>query len=182
MPINSTLQYYKALLDELPMPGGAAPLRVFITPPPVDDSGQLIEPHAYVWFTDGEESRAPDRGGTVPRALVKPQWPQGAGVPTPNCGTKGIDHAIHLYIIWDQANDDEQADSWFPGMLDAISWQLRVSEDPATIIDGYDGTVSTLIDVGETISYQSTVRFLESQRLLRYNALYVLPTLELIQS
>jgi hypothetical protein len=181
MPINSTLQYYKQLLDELPMPGGAPPLRVFITPPPVDDN-PMAEPHGFIWFTDGEENRAPDRGGTVPRALTKPMWLNGAAVGTPNCGTKAIDHAIHMYIIWDQANDDEQADSWFPGMLDAIAWQLRVSQDPATIIDSYDGTLSTLIDVGETISYQSTVRFLADQRMLRYNALFMLPTLELIQS
>jgi hypothetical protein len=176
MPINSTLSYLKGLLDELPMPGGAPPLRCYITPPPVDDN-PFGEPHAFIWPVSGEESRSPQRGGTVPRALTKPI--PGAN---PDSGTKAIDHSIHVYVIWDQANDDEQADSWFPGMIDAIGWQLRVSLDPATITDSYDGTISTLIDVGETIPYQITVRFLENQRYLRYDALLALPILELIQS
>lgn len=181
MPINSTLQYIKSLIDQLPMPGGAPPLNCFITPFPGYDN-PMAAPTAYVWPMSGEENRSPDRGGSVPRALVKPQWPQGAGVPTPNCGFKAIDHQIHLYVIWDQANDDEQADSWFPGMIDAIAWQLRVSADPAVIIDSYDGTTSSLIDVGETMPYQITVRYLEDQRYLRYDCLMPLPIMELIQS
>jgi hypothetical protein len=181
MPINSTLQYIKSLIDQLAMPGGAPPLNVFVTPPPGYDN-PLAAPTAYVWPPSGEENRSPERGGTVPRALVKPQWPQGAGVPTPNCGFKAIDHQIHIYVIWDQANDDEQADSWFPGMMDAIAWQLRVSADPVVITDSYDGTVSSLIDVGETMPYQITIRFLEDQRYLRYDGLFALPILELLQS
>jgi hypothetical protein len=181
VPINSTLQYIKTLLDDLPMPGGAPPLRAFITPPPVDDN-PMAEPHAFIWPSSGEESRNPERGGTVPRALTKPMWLNGGAVGTPNCGTKPIDHAIHVYVIWDQANDDEQADSWFPGMIDAIGWQLRVSLDPAVVIDNYDGTVSTLIDVGESIPYQMAVRYLADQRYLRYDCLLPLPILELIQS
>jgi hypothetical protein len=176
MPINSTLQYIKSLLDELPMPGGAPPLRAYISPPPVDDN-PFGEPHAFIWPTSGEENRNPDRGGTIPRALTKPIPGQ-----NPNSGTKAIDHAVHVYIIWDQANDDEQADSWFPGMVDAVAWQLRVSLDPATITDSYDGTISALIDVGETIPYSITVRFLATQRMWRYDCLLPLPILEIIQS
>lgn len=181
MPINSTLSYIKSLIDQLAMPGGAPPLNVFITPPPAYDN-PLGSPTAYVWPVNGEENRHPDRGGTVPRALVKPQWVSGATVGTPNCGFKAVDHSIHIYVIWDQANDEEQADSWFPAMIDAICWQLRVSTDPAVITDPYDGTVSSLIDVGETIPYQITVRFLEDQRYLRYDCLLPIPCLELIQS
>lgn len=181
MPINSTCQYVKQLLDQLAMPGGAPPLNCFITPPPAWDN-PLGAPTCYVWPSSGEENRSPNRGGTVPRALTKPQWAAGAAVGTPNSGFKAIDHVIHLYIIWDQANDEEQADSWFPGMIDAIAWQLRVSQDPVPITDTYDGTVSSLIDVGETIPYQITVRFLEDQRYLRYDCLMPLPILELIQS
>lgn len=176
MPINSTLQYYKSLLDQLPMPGGAPPLRVFITPPPVDDNPEG-GPHGFVWPNNGNESRAPDRGGTVPRALTKPIPGQ-----NPNSGTKALDHSIHLYIIWFQANDDDQADSWFPGMMDAIAWQLRVSTDPVAITDSYDGTISALIDVGEQMDYEITYRFVEDQRYTRYDGLWMLPTLELLQS
>lgn len=181
MPIASTLAYLKGLIDQLPMPGGGPPLTAFITPPPAWDN-PTGGPTAYVWPTSGEENRSPERGGTVPRALTKPQWPQGAGVPTPNSGFKAIDHVIHIYVIYDQANDEPQADSWFPGMIDAISWQLRVSTDPAVITDPYDGTVSSLIDVGETIPYQITIRFLEDQRHVRYDCLLAIPVLELIQS
>ena len=67
-------------------------------------------------------------------------------------------------------------------MIDAIAWQLRVSADPAVIIDSYDGTTSSLIDVGETMQYQITVRYLEDQRYLRYDCLMPLPIMELIQS
>ena len=158
------------------MPGGAPPLTAFITPPPVDDN-PLGGPHAFVWPTNGEESRNPERGGTVPRALTRPV--PGAN---PNSGTKGLDHVVHIYVIWDQANDDDQADSWFPGMIDAICWQLRVSADPVVVTDSYDGTISQLVDVGETISYQITVRFLEDQRYLRYDCLLPIPVLEILQS
>jgi hypothetical protein len=176
VPINSTLQYIKGLLDELPMPGGAPPLRAYIKPPPVDDN-PFGEPHAYIWPSNGEESRNPERGGAIPRALTKPV--PGAN---PNSGTKAIDHAIHVFVLHDEANDDEQGDSWFPGMIDAICWQLRVSLDPATITDSYDGTISALLDVGETIPYSITVRALADQRYWRYDCLLPLPILELIQS
>ena len=179
MPINSTCQYIKGLLDQLPMPGGAPPLNVFITPPPAYDN-PLGAPTAYVWPASGEENRNPSRGGSVPRALSKPN--PALTEFSPGSGFKSIDHVIHVYVVWDQANDEEQADSWFPGMIDAIGWQLRVSQDPVPITDAYDGTVSSLIDVGETIPYQITVRFLEDQRYLRYDCLLPLPILELIQS
>jgi hypothetical protein len=176
VPINSTLAYLKSLLDGLAMPGGAPNLRAFITPPSPDDNPEGT-PTAYIWPASGEESRNTERGGTVPRALTKPV--PGAN---PNSGTKPIDHMVHVYVIWDQANDDELADSLFPGMLDAIGWQLRVSTDPVVVVDSFDGTISQLIDVGETIPYQITVRYLEDQRYLRYDALLPLPVMELIQS
>lgn len=166
----------KSLLDGLPMPGGSPPLRAFIKPPPVDEN-PFGEPRAYIWPSNGEENRAPDRGGSVPRALVKPVPGQ-----NPNAGTKPIDHAIHVYIMHDEANDDDQGDSWFPGIIDAICWQLRVSTDPAVITDSYDGTVSQLVDVGETIPYSISVRALADQRYWRYDCLLPLPVLEFIHS
>lgn len=176
MPINSTLAYIKQLLNQLPMPGGAPPLEAYITPPPVDEN-PLGAPHAFIWPSSGEESRNPDRGGSIPRASVKPIPGQ-----NPNSGIKIIDHSVHVYVIWDQPNDDPLADSWFPGMIDAINWQLRVSTDPAVITDTFDGTVSSLIDVGEQIPYSITVRALASQRYWRYDCLLPLPIVEIIQS
>lgn len=176
MPINSTLAYIKSLLNQLPMPGGVLPLEAWIAPPPVDEN-PFGAPQVFIWPSNGEESRNPQRGGTIPRALTKPVPGQ-----NPDSGTKAIDHAIHIYIYYDMANDDEQADSLFPGIIDAIGWQLRVSTDPAVITDDYDGTISSLIDVGEQIPYSITVRALADQRHWRYDCLLPLPILELIQS
>lgn len=176
MPLQATLTYIKGLLDGLPMPGGAPSLVAFITPPAVDENPDGT-PRAYVWPSSWEESRNPERGGTVNRALAMPQYGQSA-----NSGTKPIDHSIHVWIIWDQANDDPNADNWFPSMIDAISWQLRVSTDPAVVYDEATGLASQLIDVGEQISGQITVRALDAERYYRYDCLLILPVMELIQS
>lgn len=171
MPLSSTLAYYKELLDQLPMPGGAPPLNAYITPPNPDTAPDGA-PRAYIWTNNFDESRSPEKGGTVPRALYK-----GA-----SSGTKPLDHSVHIYVVWDQQADDPQADSWFPGMIDAIMWQLRVSTDPVPITDTFDGTSSQLIDVGEEINGQITVRALDTERYLRYDCLLTCPTLELIRS
>ena len=176
MPLLSTLLYVKDLIQGLAMPGGIPPLVAYVTPPAVDEA-TFGEPRAYVWLPTWEESRNPERGGTVPRALTKPV--PGAN---PDSGTKGVDHSIHIWVIYDEQSDDEQADSLFPGILDAISWQLRVSTDPAIVTDPYDGTITQLVDVGESINGQITVTALAGQRMYRYDALMVVPVLEILQS
>lgn len=176
MPLSSTLLYIKNLINGLAMPSGVPNLVAYINPPAVDEEPQG-EPRAYVWTPAWEESRNPERGGTVPRALTRPI----PGQP-PNSGTKPIDHNVHIWVLYDQANDDPQADSLFPAILDTISWQLRVSLDPATVVDTYDATISALIDVGESINGQIEVDALASQRMYKYSALMVVPVTELIQS
>lgn len=176
MPLNSTLQYVRGLLDGLPMPAGIPNLVAYINPPAVDEEPNG-EPRAYVWIPEWDESRNPERGGSVPRALVKPI----PGNP-PNAGTKPIDHSIHVWIIYDQANDDPQADSLFPGILDAISWTLRVSTDPVIVVDPLDGTITQLVDVGETISGRISVVALAGQRMYRYDSLMIIPITEMLQS
>jgi hypothetical protein len=171
MPINSTLAYFKQLLNGLAMPAGTPPLIAYITPPnpETDASGA---PRAFIWLPAGDESRDPAKNGTVPRALYK-------GAPS---GFKGLDHNTHIYVVWDQEADDPDADSWFPGIVDAIMWQLRVSADPAPVTDPYDGVQSQLIDLGERMTYQITVSALEQQRMYRYDCLITAPVLELLQS
>ena len=171
MPLNSTLQYYKSLLDQLAMPGGAPPMNAYITPPVPDEAADGA-PRCYIWTPDFDESRNPEKGGSVPRALTKGGF----------SGFKPIEHEIHLYVVWDQAADDPQADSWFPGMVDAIMWTLRVSTNPAVVSDSYDGTTTQIIDVGEQMRGQITVRALDTERYLRYDCLLVCPTMELLQS
>jgi len=176
MPLQSVCAYLKGLLDGIPMPGGVPNLVAYITPPAVDEEPNG-EPRAYIWPASFEESRNPQREGTVPRALAMPV----PGV-SPNSGFKPIDHSIHIYVIYDQANDDQQADSLFPGIIDAINWVLRVSTDVAVATDEYTGLQSALMDVGESINGSVAVRALDSQRMYRYDCLLILPVMELIQS
>lgn len=176
MPINSTLLYVKSLLDGLAMPAGIAAMSAYITPPAVDEAPNG-EPRAYIWTPEWTESRNPERGGSVNRALTRPVPGQ-----NPNSGVKALDHAIHIYIIYDQDSEDPSADSLFPMILDAISWQLRVSTDPAVVTDPSDGTISQLVDVGEQITGQMNVTALAGQRMYRYDALMVVPVTEIIHS
>ena len=59
MPIASTLAFVKNQLDGLPMPGGLPNMAAYITPPEPERGGP--DPTAYVWPTDGHESRQPAR-------------------------------------------------------------------------------------------------------------------------
>jgi hypothetical protein len=170
LPINSTQVYIKNLLNGLAMPGNVPNLVAYITPP--NPNVQAQYPTVYVWPLSGNESRNPARGGTVPRALYT-----GAG-----SGTKPISHVMHAWLVWDMANDDSTADISFPGMVDAIMAALRVSTDAVEVADPYTSATSWLIDVGEDMTYQITVRALEDQAMSRYDALLVLPIIELIAS
>jgi hypothetical protein len=177
MPVNSTLLYIKGLLDGLAMPPGIANMTAYITPPAVDEAVNG-EPRAYIWTPEWSETRAPERGGSVNRALVRPV----PGAANQASGVKALDHSIHIYIIYDQSNDDPQADSLFPSILDAVSWTLRVSTDPAVVTDPYDGTITQLVDVGEMITGQMNVSALASERMYRYDALLVVPVTEILHS
>lgn len=168
MSINATQVYMQTLLNGLPMPGSAPNLVAYITPP--EPEVDATTPHAYIWPSSGIESRNPSLGGTVPRAAFQ-------GAPS---GFKPIVHTLHIYLIWFQANDDPQADTWFPGMLDTIMATLRVSQDPIKVTDPYSNVESWLIDVGERMTYQITVSALEDQRYHRYDGLITCSLNELI--
>jgi hypothetical protein len=171
LSINAAQVYIQGLLNGLAMPGSAPDLVAYITPPAVDTNPDAT-PRAYVWPASGNESRNPALGGTVPRAST-------LGGPS---GTKPVVHTLHIYVIWDQANDDPQADTWFPGMLEAIMSTLRVSQDPVQVTDPYTSISSWLVDVGERMSYQIQVSALESQRYYRYDGLISCVLNELIAS
>ena len=170
MPILSTLQYMKGLLDQLAMPGGLPNMAAYITPP--DPNVQAEIPTCYVWPTKGREARESGRGGTIPR---------NTGPETPS-GTKPLSHMIDLFIVWFQADDDPQADSLFPGIVDAVMFALRTSEDPDVIVDPYTAQASQLIDVGEDMTYEIVISALEDERYNRYDALVVAEIMELIQA
>lgn len=170
MPIASSLSYVKDLLNGLPMPPGLPPMAAYITPP--DPNVETQVPTAYVWPDDGEEDRDSSKAGTVPRN-------SGPGTAS---GFKNIEHSMSVYVAWFASDEEEDIDSLFPGVVDAVMLALRTSEDPAKVADPYTGQVSTLIDVGEKLSYKITLRSLIEQAYNRYDALVGLSVLEVIQA
>lgn len=169
MPINSTQVYIQNLIDGLLMPGNAGRLRAYITPP--DPNVEAEIPTAYVWPSDGDESRRSDKGGTVPR---------NTGIGTPS-GYKAFEHHLDIWVVWFGQDDDPAADTWFPGMIDAIMLVLRTSPDPAVAQDPYTEQLTTLVDVGENMGYRITIRALDDQRYNRYDGLISLELLEIMQ-
>jgi hypothetical protein len=172
MPIASTLGYIKGLLDGLPLPGDSTPnLAAYITPP--DPNVETDIPTAYVWPGDGNEDRDPNRAGSVPRNTG----------PGTYSGDKGIEHDMSVYLVWFAADDQADIDSLFPGVVDAVMAVLRTSDDPAEVQDPYDpNTISTLIDVGEKMTYRIELRSLVNQAYNRYDALVGLTVLEVIKA
>lgn len=169
MPIASTLEYVKGLLNGLAMPGINTPNMVaYITPP--DPNVEAQYPTAYVWPTDGHESR--NAPGTIPR---------NTGPNTPS-GFKPVNHMIDVFIIYFMADDDTQADSLFPGIVDAVMAALRTSQDSETLTDPYTGATSTLYNLGESIDYQIVISSLADQAYNRYDCLLRCPVMELIQA
>ena len=169
MPINSVQVYIQNLLDGLIMPAGAGQLVAYITPPDPNEETGL--PTAYIWPSDGDESRNPSKGGTVPR---------NTGIGTPS-GYKSFEHRMDVWIVWYGQDDDPNSDTWFPGMIDAVMLTLRTSPDPAVAQDPYTGQLTTLVDVGENMSYRITIRAIADQRYNRYDGQITLDLLEIMQ-
>jgi hypothetical protein len=82
--------------------------------------------------------------------------------------------------VWFGADDDPDADSWFPGMVDAVMGALRYATMPAKLTDPYTGFVSDLVDLGENQSYEIVVSAVADQAYNRYDARLRLRILELI--
>lgn len=161
MPINTTQIYINDLLNGLVWPFTAVPaLQSQITPP--DPNVDATTPQAYVWPAHGNEGRDPRRGGTIPRA-TGPNSPSGLKTQT---------HRLEIYLVYFEADDDPDADSLFPGMVDWIMNALRLSQDTTPVLlDPWTNRESYLIDVGEQMDYQITVRALADQRHNRYDGL-----------
>ncbi len=170
MPIASTLSYIKGLLVSLPMPGELDPMNAYITPP--DPNTETQVPTAYVWPTEGDEDRDSGKAGTVPRNTG----------PNTASGFKNMEHSIDVYVVWFGADDEPDIDCLFPGVVDAVMAAFRFSADPAQAVDPYTGQVSTLVDVGEKMSYRITLRSLVEQAFNRYDCLLSLSVLEVIQA
>jgi hypothetical protein len=170
MPIVSAQNYILSVLDGLPMPNGNYRLDAYITPP--DPLVEYDNPAAFIWPTDGAENRNGAQGGSIPR---------NTGVNT-EAGTKPIVHVIDIYMVWFGQGDDKDADTWFPGMVDAVMWALRTSADPAVVSDPYTQINSQLIDVGEVMSYKIGVRATTDEAYNRYDALITCRVTEILHA
>lgn len=170
MPIVSSQNAIMSIIQGLPMPGGNYQLEAFVTPP--DPETDYSNPHAYIWPTDGDESRNPGEGGSIPR---------NTGVNTP-AGTKPIMHNFEIFMRWYANNDDTNSDTWFPGMVDAVMWALRTCTDPQIAVDPYTEVQSQLIGIGERMKYHITIRATEDEAYNMYDALISVPVLEILHA
>lgn len=166
MPIASALAYVKGLLDGLPMPAGLPPMAAYIDAPDPNVESEI--PTAYIWPTNGEESRD-GPAGTMPRNT-------GPGTPS---GDKTITHTVDAWIVYFGTDTDEDADSLFPGVVDAVMAALRTAfPNPQEAVDPYTGDVTLLADTGEKMHYLIDVRATADQR---QDAFYARVTLTLTE-
>jgi len=165
VPINTTQVYVSELLNGLTWPITNLPaLQCQITPP--DPNVDANVPQAYVWPSRGRENRNPAHGGTIPRATTSPNSA---------AGLKTQQHRLDVYLVWFGQDDDPDADTLFPGMVDWVMEKLRLSPDTTPVLlDPWTNRESYLIDVGEVMDYQITLRALVDQRYNRYDALITL--------
>ena len=178
MGLASTVNYLKDYLNGLEwqftnLTSPPGPLQAYITPPNPNVLASM--PSAYLWFNRGTEARdgAKYGAGTVPRA----SYPGGPS------GTKAIEHTVPVYVVWDGGSPtDPVVNSLFPGMVDAIMAALRVAPDPALITDPWTGQQTQLVDIGERISYLTSLRALEPMRLERLDALLELTVVEVFSA
>lgn len=161
MPINTTQVYINDLINGMAWPfTNVPPLQSQITPP--DPNVDANIPQAYVWPSRGRENRDPRRGGTIPRATSANS---GSGLKTQR-------HRLDIYLVWWGQDDDPDADTLFPGMVDTIMDKLRLSPDTTPVLlDPWTNRESYLIDVGEEMDYEITIRAVVDQRYNRYDAL-----------
>jgi hypothetical protein len=170
MPVAAVMKFIVDALNDLQMPAGmnAPNLAAWITAPDPDIDPAVI-PTAYIWPMPLEEQRA-----TVPRNT-------GPGTPA---GLKTIRHEIGVWLVWDQAEDDPDADMLFPGYIDALMDALRTAMPmPAILTDPWTGEQTQLDNVGEQMTANSPPpRTLADQRYLRYDAFIRVPVTEQIQA
>lgn len=166
MPINSVQTYIQGLLDGLPMPGSIENLVAYITPP--DPNVEADRPTAYIWPATGEESRDSSKVGTVPRNT-------GPGTPS---GWKNIAHTVDIWLVYFGQDDDPNADTQFPGIVDAVMYALRTSPERPLVVDPYTEQQTWLLDIGEKLSYRIELRALSDQAYNRYDAQITVPLVE----
>jgi hypothetical protein len=171
VPIASCLAYVKGLLVSLPMPGSVPDMAAYINAP--DPNTETDIPTSYVWPTEISEARDLKNGGSMSRN-------QG---PDTSAGFKVLRHSIDVFIIHMEADDEEDADSLFPGIVDAAMKAFRFAYPmPADVIDPWTGEETQISNLGEVMRGKIFVAALEDQAYLRYDSLLRLLVTETIQA
>ena len=171
MGLVSVQSFLLSLLDNLPMPYGLKPAEAYITPP--DPRTKAAIPAIYIWPSDGQENRSEELGGTIPRNT-------GPGTAS---GTKGLLHAMDVYVTWYGPNKGTQSDPTFPAIVDVIMQALRTSQpNPYEVTDLNTGVSSTIYNVGEQMKYRVGVESVADQRFLRYDSLLGVSCWEIIRA
>lgn len=168
MPLVTVQNWIHQQLDGLIVPGPAnvGPLEAFIAPP---DPNEGPQPAAYIWPNIGHERRQ-----TMPR---------NTGPGTGGSGWKEVRPDMDVYLTWFNSADDPYLADAFPSVVDAVMNALRTSPDPATVTDPNSGLVCHLVGVGEAMSWQALgVATVADQRWQRFDALIIVPFIELIQA
>ena len=148
MSVNSVQAHVKNLLSGVTVPNYKQPLSVYITPP---NPGKLPGPAAYVWVTNGENSRQ-----TAPRGA----------------GFRKMRWTVSIWLMAPGIATDADADIKFAGFIDAIVEALVTDTMPIIEVDAVTGLAYQLLSIGESFSVeQAPVRALSDQRLLLYEAL-----------
>lgn len=167
MSIVTVQTFIKAQLDQLIIPGPAeiGTLEAYITPPDPRDGPK---PAAYIWPSNGHEMRQ--------------AMPRNTGPGTP-AAWKDFRPSIEVYLTWFNQTSDPYVDNAFPTVIDAVLRALRTCPDPAQVVDPNTGEVSWLQGVGEDMSWTNLgVTAVADQRMLRYDALIIVPFLESINA
>jgi len=148
MSVNTVQTHVKTLLNGITLPQYAAPLITYITPP---NPGKLPSPAAYVWVTNGSNSRQ-----TAPRGY----------------GFRKTIWSVSVWLMAPGLATDPNADTKFAGVIDAVIHALVTDTMPIMETDPLTGLTYQLLAIGEQFTVeQAPVRSLVDQRLLMYEAL-----------
>ena len=93
---------------------------------------------------------------------------------------KPLEHELEIFLVYFGQNDDTEADTLFPGIVEAVMQALRTSPDPWQQQDPYSGVVSTFVDVGEQMTWEVVINAVENQAYNRYDCLLTCKMFELI--
>lgn len=154
MSLNSVQQQVRGYIDGVLVTGWENPIDCRVLQP-VNDYAKLSTPLVFVWGAAGAESRI---------AIPRNNAPGAAGP-----GWKQDDHMLGVWIFGLELASDPNRAWKFPVLIQAVRNALAyASPMPVQLTDPNTGDISTLMDLGEKMTWEYDVdRTLADQRLIR---------------